>query len=105
MRDLDGHTPLHKAVLCSQKDSLLALVMCGADVSNMDGNGYTALHVSHLLPPRFSQHFQHHTRKALAMLKSWEGLGIRLVIKTQFTTSLVLYTLIRWQPMLEARNY
>ena len=45
MRDLDGHAPLHKAVLCNQEDSLLALLTCGADVSNTDGSGYTALHV------------------------------------------------------------
>ena len=45
MRDLDGYAPLHKAVLCNQEDSLLALLTSGADVSNMDGSGYTALHV------------------------------------------------------------
>ena len=45
MRDLDGHAPLHKAVLCNQEDSVLALLACGADVSNIDGSGYTALHV------------------------------------------------------------
>lgn len=46
MRDLDGHAPLHKAVLCDQEDSLLALLTCGADVSNTDASGYTALHVN-----------------------------------------------------------
>lgn len=46
MHDLDGYTPLHKAVLYSQEESLLMLIVCGADLSNTDGNGYTALHVS-----------------------------------------------------------
>ena len=45
MRDLDGHAPLHKAILCNQEDSLLTLITFGADVSNTDRNGYTALHV------------------------------------------------------------
>ena len=46
MHDLDGQAPLHKAVLHGQEDSLLTLISCGADLSNTDGNGYTALHVS-----------------------------------------------------------
>ena len=46
MHDLDGHAPLHKAVLYNQEDALVALVASGADLSNTDGNGYTALHVS-----------------------------------------------------------
>ena len=46
MHDLDGHAPLHKAVLYDQEVSLLTLITCGADLSNTDGNGYTALHVS-----------------------------------------------------------
>ena len=46
MHDLEGHTPLHKAILHNQEGSLVALISCGADLSNIDGNGYTALHVS-----------------------------------------------------------
>ena len=47
MHDLDGHAPVHKAVLCNQEDSLLTLITCGADLSTTDGNGHTALHVSY----------------------------------------------------------
>lgn len=43
--DVEGQTPLHKAVMYNQLESLQVLAMNGVDLNSKDPSGNTALHV------------------------------------------------------------
>ncbi len=44
--DEEGHSPLHKAVMYNQLESVQALAMNGVNLNIKDASGNTSLHVS-----------------------------------------------------------
>lgn len=46
--DVEGHAPLHKAVMYHQLESIRVLALNGANLNITDPSGNTALHVSML---------------------------------------------------------